>query len=89
MSYWGDLKRQHAKSGQRSGYAFSGFLIDDRRRILFRSGGERIPLPPKVFDTLLYLVERSGQLLDKRELLEAIWPNVIVEETTSIKRSRH
>jgi DNA-binding winged helix-turn-helix (wHTH) protein/TolB-like protein len=80
MSYWDDFKRRHAKSGQRSGYAFSGFLIDDRRRILFRAGGERIPLPPKVFDTLLYFVERSGQLLDKRELLEAIWPNVVVEE---------
>jgi TolB-like protein/DNA-binding winged helix-turn-helix (wHTH) protein len=80
MSYWGDFKRRHAKSGQRSGYAFSGFVIDDRRRILFRTGGERIPLPPKVFDTLLYFVERSGQLLDKRELLEAIWPDVVVDE---------
>ena len=61
-------------------YAFAGFQVDARRRVLFRAGGEPIPLAPKVFDTLLYFVERPGQLLDKRELLEAIWPHVVVEE---------
>ena len=40
----------------------------------------RFRLAPKVFDTLLYLVERPGQLIAKRELLEAIWPHVVVEE---------
>jgi DNA-binding winged helix-turn-helix (wHTH) protein len=29
---------------------------------------------------LLYFVERPGQLISKRELLEAIWPHVVVEE---------
>ena len=35
----------------------------------------------KVFDTLLYFVEHAGQLLDKRMLMEALWPNVVVEES--------
>lgn len=61
-------------------YAFEGFRLDVRRRILSRADGEPIPLAPKVFDTLLYLVERPGQLLGKRQLIEAVWPDVIVEE---------
>jgi len=61
-------------------YGFAEFRLDARRRILARSDGKPIPLPPKVFDTLLHFVERPGQLLDKRALLEAIWPHVVVEE---------
>ena len=61
-------------------YAFEGFRVDAQRRVLSRAGGDPIPLAPKVFDTLLYFVEHQGELLDKRALLEAIWPHVIVEE---------
>ena len=50
------------------------------RRLLFGADGEPIPLKPKVFDTLLYLVERPGVLVDKQALLEAVWPHVVVEE---------
>jgi hypothetical protein len=61
-------------------YAFEGFQLDAQHRVLSRAGGEPIPLAPKVFDTLLCFVEHHGELLDKRVLLEAIWPHVIVEE---------
>ena len=61
-------------------YVFDGFRLDAQHRVLSRANGEPIPLGPKVFDTLLYLVERPGQLITKRELLEAIWPHVVVEE---------
>jgi TolB-like protein/DNA-binding winged helix-turn-helix (wHTH) protein len=61
-------------------YAFEGFRLDAQHRVLSRANGQPIPLAPKVFDTLLYLVERPGQLIDKRELMEAIWPHVVVEE---------
>ena len=37
-------------------------------------------LTAKLFDTLFYLVEHRGQLVEKRELLAAVWPNVVVEE---------
>jgi TolB-like protein/DNA-binding winged helix-turn-helix (wHTH) protein len=61
-------------------YAFEGFRLDAQRRVLSGANGEPIALAPKVFETLLYLVERPGQLIAKRELLEAIWPHVVVEE---------
>ena len=61
-------------------YRFNGFRVDPVRRLLFGADGEPIPLKPKVFDTLLYLVERPGELVDKQALLEAVWPHVVVEE---------
>ena len=61
-------------------YAFEGFRLDAQHRVLSRASGESIPVAPKVFDLLLHFVERPGQLITKRALLEAIWPHVIVEE---------
>ena len=61
-------------------YRFNGFRVDPVRRLLFGADGEPIPLKPKVFDTLLYLVERPGELVAKQALLEAVWPHVVVEE---------
>jgi TolB-like protein/DNA-binding winged helix-turn-helix (wHTH) protein/Flp pilus assembly protein TadD len=67
---------------KRTVYSFEGFRLDAQHRVLSRASGEAIPLPPKVLDTLLYFVERPGELLDKRRLLEAIWPHVVVEENS-------
>jgi len=39
-----------------------------------------VPLAPKAFDTLVLLVERRGQLLEKDELMKALWPDSFVEE---------
>ena len=61
-------------------YAFEGFRLDAQRHVLFGGDGQPIPLTPRLFDTLLYFVERAGQLLMKEQLLEALWPNVVVEE---------
>lgn len=66
----------------RFAYEFGDFRIDPQRRVLFtRSGGQSVQVTGKVFDTLLYLVEHAGELLDKRTLMEALWPQVIVEES--------
>ena len=73
-------------------YRFNGFRVDPVRRLLFGADGEPIPLKPKVFDTLLYLVERPGELVDKQALLEAVWPHVVVEENNlnkAISTLRH
>ncbi len=59
---------------------FSGFLLDPARRTLAGPGGVAIDLKPKVFDTLAALAARPGEVLAKRELLEAVWPGVVVEE---------
>ena len=61
-------------------YVFEGFRLDAQRRVLHGTDGQPIPLTPRLFDTLLYFVERAGQLLTKEQLLEALWPNVVVEE---------
>ncbi len=41
-----------------------------------------VDLPPRAFDALLYLVERPGELLSKKELMKALWPGVVVEENS-------
>ena len=60
-------------------YEFGLFRLDVTGHNL-RRDGEPIPLPPKVFDTLLVLVRNSGRLLEKERLLHEIWPDTFVEE---------
>jgi TolB-like protein len=68
-------------------YEFGTFRLDPRQRLLLsRDSRQPIPLAPKVFEMLLYLVERRGQLVEKEDLMQAIWPNVVVEEN-SLNRS--
>src|SRR4051812_12955125 len=68
-------------TGKRTIYEFGGFALDAGGRRLFqRDSGESIALTSKVFDTLLYLVEHRGEVLDKDTLLRAIWPGMVVDE---------
>ena len=60
-------------------YEFDDFRLDAGRRLLLQRG-EPVPLKPKVFDTLLYLARHQGRILEKDELMRAIWPDAIVEE---------
>src|SRR5439155_17436605 len=60
-------------------YEFSSFRIDAARRVLFMQGTPLL-LPPKVFNTLLILVERRGQVVEKDELMKLLWPDSFVEE---------
>ncbi|MGH9937859.1 MAG: winged helix-turn-helix domain-containing protein, partial [Blastocatellia bacterium] len=60
-------------------YEFGPFRLDQAERRLLREG-ESVPLSPKVFDLLLVLVRRHGEIIEKEELLSAVWPDTIVEE---------
>ena len=60
-------------------YEFAEFRVDVNKRQLTK-GGEPIPLTPKVFDTLLYLVRHGGNVIEKDELMREIWPDSVVEE---------
>lgn len=60
-------------------YEFGEFQLDVTNSSLM-SDGEIIPLKPKVFDTLLALVENRGTVLSKTELMKRLWPETIVEE---------
>jgi TolB-like protein len=60
-------------------YAFGLFrLIPVEKRLLFE--GKPLALAPKVFDTLVLLVENSGRLLEKDELIKRLWPDSFVED---------
>ena len=61
-------------------YEFGDFRIDTSRRLLLAGDGLARSLSPKAFDTLLYMVEHSEVLLDKEALMQAIWPDTVVEE---------
>ena len=60
-------------------YEFGAFHLDPAERVFARYG-ERIPLAPKAFDTLLILVERCGHTVKKDDLLKSLWPDSFVEE---------
>src|SRR5881227_1919753 len=61
-------------------YEFGDFQLDAAKRRLRRLDGTPIPLTPRVFDTLLYMVEHHDSVLDKERIMEAVWPDCIVEE---------
>src|SRR5215475_10158363 len=61
-------------------YEFGDFQLDAAKRRLRRLDGTPIPLTPRIFDTLLYMVEHHDTVLDKERIMEAVWPDSIVEE---------
>ncbi|MCI0390721.1 MAG: transcriptional regulator [Acidobacteria bacterium] len=60
-------------------YEFDAFRLDPTERLLRRDGSP-VQLTPKMFDILLFLVERCGQLVSKDELMRAVWPDTFVED---------
>ncbi len=73
-------------------YEFGDFRMDVAKRLLARRDGTPVPLTPRVFDTLVFLVEHHDTVLDKERLMEAVWPDVIVEENNlsqNISTLRH
>ena len=61
-------------------YEFGPFRIDPAERVVLRDS-QPLTLTPKAFDLLLALVERSGHVLEKEELMDAVWPGAAVEES--------
>lgn len=60
-------------------YEFGPFRVEARERRLLRNG-EVVTLTPKVFDILLLLVQNSGHILSKEEVMRLVWPSTVVEE---------
>ena len=60
-------------------YRFGPFTLDTAQRTLFR---DRVPchLPPRVYALAETLVARASEAVSKEELLEAVWPDVLVSE---------
>jgi len=60
-------------------YEFGAFTLDVEESRLLR-GGQPVPLKPKVLETLFVLIESSGHVIDKKELMQRLWPDSFVEE---------
>jgi len=60
-------------------YEFGAFSLDKREHLLLQDG-QAITLPPKVFDTLVMLVENAGHVISKEKMLSSIWEDSYVEE---------
>jgi TolB-like protein len=70
-----------SKEGSEVPFLFEDYCLDANRRELKR-GSELIPIGPKVFDLLLFLVQNREQVVTRDALLEAVWEGRIVSEST-------
>ena len=61
-------------------YRFSVYDLNLGRRELLADGNP-VPLQPKAFDLLVYLIRNNDRAVSKDELQEQIWPRTIVSET--------
>ena len=61
-------------------YRFDGFLLSPQRRLLLRDGRE-VPLIPRYFDLLLFLIERRGEAVHRRDIFDRVWSDVTVSES--------
>src|ERR1700730_4344477 len=60
-------------------FEFGRFRLDRTERFLFQDGAA-VPLSPRLFDTLLVLVEKRGRVVEKNDLMQKVWSEVAVEE---------
>ena len=63
-------------------YALGAFAIDAHRRTLCDEDGSPVRISAQAFDALVYLVENVGRVVTRAELMEALWPDAIVEDNT-------
>ena len=64
---------------------FDDFLLDRESRALYRlsTNGERtvVPLGSRAFEILTLLIDRRGEFVSRREIMDVVWPNAVVEES--------
>src|ERR1700733_6758268 len=56
---------------------FKTFRLDTANHLLWRNE-DRVPLAPKAFDVLAYLVEHAGQVVTQDEIFEVLWSETYV-----------
>jgi len=60
-------------------YEFGPFRVDVVNRLLLRDG-EPLPVTPKAVETLLALIDKSGEVLSREDLMQSVWPDSAVED---------
>ena len=68
----------------RSVYEFSDVLIE-RENFRVVKNGHTVPLSPRAFDVLVFLVERRGRVVEKQEFFEALWKDTFVSDNALTK----
>jgi DNA-binding winged helix-turn-helix (wHTH) protein/tetratricopeptide (TPR) repeat protein len=61
-------------------YVFDGFRLDPVQGMLFDPEGGEVRLRPKPFALLRHLLDHPGRLFGREELLDALWPGVVVTD---------
>jgi len=61
-------------------YAFGAFRVDPDKQLILRDE-QPIAVTPKVFETLLILVRRNGEVVTRGELMHELWPDSFVEDS--------
>jgi DNA-binding winged helix-turn-helix (wHTH) protein len=61
-------------------YRFNHFILSPRRRLLVRDGRE-LPIIPRYFDLLVFLVERRHEAVHRRDIFDRVWSDVIVSDS--------
>ena len=61
-------------------YRFSDFIVSPRRRVVVRQGRE-LPLIPRYFDLLVFLIERRHEAVHRRDIFDRVWNDVIVSDS--------
>jgi DNA-binding winged helix-turn-helix (wHTH) protein len=61
-------------------YRFAEFILSPRRRALLRNGGEQ-PLIHRYFDLLVFLIERRGEAVHRRDIFDGVWRDVVVSDS--------
>jgi TolB-like protein/DNA-binding winged helix-turn-helix (wHTH) protein len=63
-------------------FEFAGFRLNRGKWTLLNPDGAAVSLTPKAFDALVYFLEHPGQVIERSTLLDALWPNTVVEENS-------
>ncbi len=74
------MEAAHTSPSELTRYRFSEFILSPRLRVLTRNGREQ-PLIPRYFDLLVFLVERRGEAVHRRDIFDRIWGDVIVSDS--------
>src|ERR1700733_4357177 len=65
---------------QRAIYRFDRFTLDLVRGMLLAEDGSELSLRPKSFAMLYHFVVNAGRLVDRDELMQAVWPGVFISD---------
>ena len=78
------MSKPHPQSESNQAYAFDDFTLD-LARVSLTHQGQEVKLRPKSFETLRYLIENSGRVVTKEELIQAIWPDSFVTDDSLVQ----